>query len=275
MILPSSLVFIVGLIFGSFLNVVIYRLKSGQDVFFGRSFCPECKTQLKWYDLIPIFSFIYLRGRCRYCHKQISWQYPIVEILSGLIWVGVFYKVFGFQPPLNPPLIKGGIWGGLNFIYYIFILSSFLIIAVYDANWKIIPNKIVYPAITVALMYSLFNAFKFQNIEILKSLNLEILKYLNFEIFIYHLFAAMIAFLFFFLIYFFSKGKAMGLGDAKLGFLIAMFLGPSLAFFAFTLSFILGAVYAIILLILGKKTLKDKIALAPFLGVSTAIIFFL
>jgi len=237
------LAFLFGLVFGSFLNVVIYRLKSGDSIRFGRSFCPRCKTILKWHDLVPLLSFFLLKGQCRHCRKKISWQYPAVEILSGLIWVFVWNLGFG-------------IW---NFIYYIFILSAFLVIAIYDFKWKIIPDKIIYPAIAVVLIFNLF----------------EILKYQNIAIFLWPLSVAIIAFLFFFSIFYFSKGRAIGLGDAKLAFLIGLFLEPELAFFAFTLSFILGAVYAIILLILGKKTLKDKIALAPFLSASTAIIFFL
>ena len=145
------LIFIIGLIFGSFLNVVIYRLKNDLPIS-GRSFCPRCRAQLKWSDLIPVFSFLWLRGRCRYCHKKISWQYPIVEILSGFIWVGVFYKVFGFNSLLFPPLLIRGGLGGLDFIYYIFIISALLVIAVYDFKWKIIPDKIIYSAIAVALI---------------------------------------------------------------------------------------------------------------------------
>ena len=94
------LVFIFGMIAGSFLNVVIYRLNPALKLkggVFGRSMCPNCKTQLKWYDLVPILSFFWLKRRCRYCLKKISWQYPVVEILSGLIWVLVFWKVFGFN----------------------------------------------------------------------------------------------------------------------------------------------------------------------------------
>ena len=239
MILLSSFVF--GLVFGSFLNVVVYRLKTRQNIYFGGSFCPECKTQLKWYDLIPLLSFIYLRGRCRYCRKKISWQYPIVEILSGLIWVLVFYK---FALPAEA-LAKAGV---LNIIYYIFILSIFLVIAVYDFKWRIIPDKIVYPAIAVALVYN-FN--------------------------ISSLITAAVAFLFFFLIYFFSKGKAMGLGDAKLAFLIGLFLSFPLAIVAFILAFIIGAVFGIILIGLGKKSLKSRIAFGPFLVLGATISFFL
>jgi len=238
--LLSSFVF--GLVFGSFLNVVIHRLKTRQDIVLGGSFCPECKTRLRWYDLMPLLSFTFLKGKCRYCHKKISWQYPIVELISAFLWVSVFYK-FGIS------------W---NAIYHIFILSALLVIAVYDFKWQIIPDKIIYPAIIVAFIYSILNAFKLG----------------DFKIFLEPLFAALIAFLFFFLFFYFSKGKAMGLGDAKLAFLIGLFLGPLLAIAAFMLSFIIGAIFGIILIGLGNKSLKSQIALGPFLVLGAVITLF-
>ena len=236
MMLLSSFVF--GLVFGSFLNVIIYRLKTpprrggtARGIIFGRSFCPECKARLKWFDLIPLLSFIFLRGRCRYCNKTISWQYPIVEILSGFIWVFVWSLGFEF-------------W---NFIYYIFIFSALLVIAVYDFKWKIIPDKIIYPAIAVALIYN-FNVSS--------------------------LLVATAAFLFFFSIYFFSNGKAMGLGDAKLAILIGLFLSPAAALMAFITAFVIGAISGIILIVFGKKTLKSQIAFGPFMVIGATIAFF-
>ncbi len=251
MILLSSFVF--GLVFGSFLNVVIYRLKNGRNIIFGRSFCPECKNLLKWYDLIPILSFIWLRKYCRYCHKKISWQYPIVELISGLLWVLIFYK-FGIS------LIN---------IYYLFIFSLFLVIVVYDFEWRIIPDKIVYPAIVIVLIFNLFNAFSAIDGSASGG------KIGNLRIFIEPLFAALVAFLFFFMFFYFSKGRAMGLGDAKLAFLIGLFLSPLLAIVAFMLAFIIGAVFGIILIGLGKKSLKSQIAFGPFLVLGVTIAFFL
>ncbi len=236
MILLSSFVF--GLIFGSFLNVIIYRLRTRQNIIFGGSFCPECKTKLRWYDLIPLLSFVFLRGRCRYCSKAISWQYPIVELLSGLLWV--FIWNLGFD-----------IW---HFIYYIFIFSSLLIIAVCDFRRKIIPNKVVYPAIVVALAYNIFSPDKGGLWGVLLT--------------------AAAAFSFFFSIYFFSKGKAMGLGDAKLAFLAGLFLSPISAVVAFTLSFIIGAIFGIILIVFGKKAFKSQIAFGPFMVIGTTAAFF-
>jgi len=276
------LVFIFGLVFGSFLNVIVYRLKSGEPIGLSRSFCPYCKTTLKWYDLVPLLSFIYLRGRCRYCRKKISWQYPIVEILSGLIWVIVAYKInFQFFPTFQsgssisqPNLGNLGEIGTIFiFLYYIFILSSLLVIAVYDFKWRIIPDKIVYPAIAAALIFNLFEISKYQN--------LEILKYLNIEIFIWPLLVAIVAFLFFFAIFYFSNGKAMGLGDAKLSFLIGLFLSPLLAIAAFMLAFVIGAIFGIILIGLGKIFshykkwgMKSQIAFGPFLVLGAFLAFF-
>ena len=229
------------------MNVVIYRLnpalrlKSGV---FGRSICPNCRTVLKWYDLVPLLSFIYLRGLCRHCHKKISWQYPIVELISGLLWVLIFYK-FALPAEAASLAEKAGV---LDIIYYIFIFSSLLVIAVYDFKWRIIPDKIVYPAIAVALVYN-FN--------------------------ISSLITAAVAFLFFFLFFYFSKGRAMGLGDAKLAFLIGLFLSLLLAIASFMLAFIIGAAFGIILIGLGKKTLKSQIVFGPFLVLGATIAFFL
>ena len=262
-------VFIMGLIFGSFINVVIYRLNPALKLkggVFGRSMCPKCKTQLKWHDLIPVLSFVFLKGHCRYCDKKISWQYPIVEILSGLIWAGVFYKscfYVNFSPfgscPEGTQL--------LNIFYQIFILSSLLIIAVYDLNRRIIPDRIVYPAIAIVFLYNIFDFFKFQNLETFKLLN-------NIETFIWPLFTASVAFLFFFSIFYFSKGRAMGFGDVKLAFLIGLFLSPLLAVSAFILAFIAGAIFGIILLWLSNKTLKSQIAFGPFLVFGVFFAFF-
>ena len=282
------LVFIFGMIAGSFLNVVIYRLNPALKLkggVFGRSMCPNCKTQLKWYDLVPVLSFFWLKIRCRHCHKKISWQYPIVEILSGLIWILVFNKnLDNFQFQISNFQL-------LNIFYQIFIFSVFLVIAVYDFKWKIIPDKIVYPAIIVIFIYNFFKSFKLLNLEISKYFqpaadpplaeNFEILKYINIETFIYPLLVASIAFLFFFLIYYFSSGRAMCLGDAKLAFLIGLFLGPVSAAAALMLAFVIGAIFGIILLVLGKIfsyykkwEMKSQIAFGPFLVLGAFIAFF-
>ncbi|MEK7087478.1 MAG: prepilin peptidase, partial [Patescibacteria group bacterium] len=204
----------------------------------------------------------WLRGRCRYCQKKISWQYPAVEFMSGLLWVLIFYNHKlnnNFQFPISN-------FQYIGVFYEIFILSALLVIAVYDFKWYIIPDKIIYPAIALALIFNLFNAFSAIGGSASggKSLNIETFK----------LFTAFIAFLFFFSIYFFSRGRAMGLGDGKLAFLIGLFLIPLLTAITLILAFIIGALFGIILVVFKKKSWKSQIAFGPFLIISVFITFF-
>ena len=116
---------------GSFLNCVIYRLEKEESFLKGRSYCPRCKHKLGLLDLIPVLSFMWLRGRCRYCHEKISVQYPLVEIATGLL----FLLTYKLQPTTY------------NFIIVPFMVAIF----VYDLKHYIIPDKVIYPAIAVAL----------------------------------------------------------------------------------------------------------------------------
>ncbi|MBI2038330.1 MAG: prepilin peptidase [Candidatus Nealsonbacteria bacterium] len=126
-------IFIFGLIVGSFLNSVVFRLEQSQSFLLGRSFCPHCKHQLSWLDLIPIFGFLILKGKCRYCQQKISWQYPLVELATGLIFLAIFNYQFTI----------------FNFI----IACFFIIIFIYDLKHYIIPDRVVFPAIGAALVF--------------------------------------------------------------------------------------------------------------------------
>lgn len=103
------IIFAFGLFIGSFLNCVIYRLEQGKSFLKGRSYCPHCKHQLFWQDLIPVLSFFILRGKCRYCQKSISWQYPLVELATGIIFILCFllapYQALLWCGVLPKPLI--------------------------------------------------------------------------------------------------------------------------------------------------------------------------
>ncbi|MDO8601418.1 MAG: prepilin peptidase [bacterium] len=135
--LTSLFIFIFGLIAGSFLNSVIYRLEQGQSFIKGRSFCPHCKHQLAWQDLIPLFSFLILKGKCRYCRQKISWQYPLVELTAGLLFVLIFF-------------VQG--WPSLG--WNLIIACFFIIIFVYDLKHYIIPDRVIYPAIIMAWIFN-------------------------------------------------------------------------------------------------------------------------
>jgi len=228
-------VFIFGLCIGSFLNCIIYRLETKKSLE-GRSFCPKCKKQLVWNDLIPVFSFLSLKGKCRYCQKKISCQYPLIEILTGLVFLLIFNQL-QFSNLI-----------GLLFLFY--IVSSLIIIFVYDLKHYEIPDKVLIPAIIVALIYCI--VFNFSG-----ALN--------------NLLAAFLAFSFFFSIFWFSKGKWMGFGDVKFAILIGLLLGTLNTLLALFLAFFFGAIIGIILMISEKKGLKSEIPFGPFLVSGTIL----
>ena len=137
-------IFLFGLCIGSFLNVVIYRLEKEKKLS-GRSFCPHCKHTLSWKDLVPVFSFLWLMGSCRYCSKKISWQYLVVEIATGLVFLIIFSLQYFNFTVLN--LIN------IAFLWYIW--TALIVIFVYDLKHYIIPDKILFPAIIITFSYQL------------------------------------------------------------------------------------------------------------------------
>ena len=257
----SVVVFILGLTVGSFLNCVIYRLKTGQNFLKGHSSCPHCLHQLKWYDLIPVLSFILLKGKCRYCKKPISWQYPLVELITGLLFLQIFN--FQFFWTLSGGLSVGllfnefSIFNFLNLIYYWLIVSLLIVIFVYDLKWYVIPDKIVYPAIIIALIFnfqfSIFNQFSIFKFSILSALGTSI---------------------FFLAIFLISRGKWLGFGDVKLAFFMGLFLGFPDILVALFLAFLIGAMIGLGLIIFKKKGLKSEIPFGPFLITGTLIALF-
>jgi prepilin signal peptidase PulO-like enzyme (type II secretory pathway) len=248
--LISFFTLLFGLIVGSFLNCVIYRLETGESFLKGRSHCPHCKHVLGWKDLIPILSFIILKGKCRYCGKKISFQYPIVELATGIL-AFLFFK----------PLILNPTISNLQSAIYNFLISCFLIVIFFfDLKHYIIPDKVIYPAIFVSgIWYFVFGIF----------LNF----YPKSEI-RYTLYSAIGASLFFLFIYLISKGKWLGFGDVKLAILMGIFLGFPKILVALFFSFFIGAIIGIGLILTKKKTLKSEVPFAPFLVLGTFIALF-
>lgn len=245
--------FILGLIAGSFLNCVIYRLEKDQSFLRGRSFCPGCKHTLCWYDLIPIFSFLALQGKCRYCRKKISWQYPAVELATGLIFV----LIFNFFAQGGPAW--GGQFSPLNFqnlinIIYLFVTACLLIIVfVYDLKHYLIPEKVLFLATGLALLYNILY-FRFY---ILNSL-----------------YSAIGASLFFLLIFLVSRGKWMGFGDVELAFFMGFFLGFPNILVALFLAFSIGAIIGVGLIVSGRKRWGSELPFGPFLVLGTFLALF-
>ena len=249
------LIFLFGLTLGSFLNCLIYRFEVGENFLRGRSYCPHCKHILSWKDLIPVFSFIILKGKCRYCKKPISWQYPLVELTTAIL----FLLIFNY---LSKARVgdEGGAFSDLHFSFFIFIIACFLIIIfVYDLKHYIIPDKIIYPAIGTAFIYNILNSYFVihNSYSIVNSLE-----------------AAFIVSAFFLAVILISRGKWLGLGDVKLAFFMGLFLGFPNILFALFLAFSIGAIIGIGLIISGKKTLKSEVPFGPFLVTGTFLAMF-
>lgn len=233
------LIFILGLMIGSFINCVIYRLHVNQSFLKGRSYCPYCKHQLEFLDLIPIFSFIFLKGKCRYCQAKISWQYPIVEFVTGLIFI-IIYFVWSKSP----------VFGYLVLYRNLFFATFLIIIFIYDFKYQLVSDQIVIWSAIIAFLLNLLLGISWLNLLI----------------------GAIIGSSFFLAQYFVSKGKWIGLGDAYLGFLIGVMLGWQRVVLAVMLAYLIGSITAAILVLFKKEEWKSKIALGPFLAIGTFIV---
>lgn len=240
--------FIFGLIIGSFLNVVICRLHTARS-FGGRSACMSCQIKLKWYELIPLFSFLSLRGRCRSCETRISIQYPLVEFVTGLIFSLLFLK---FQPLFYSDIFMFAI----NYVYYAIAFSLLVVVAVYDLKHKIIPDilSFVFGALAFIGLFLFVDNNFFPHIPT----SLEFLS----GVFIALPFA---------LLWLVSGGRWMGLGDAKLALGIGWLLGFSSALSGLLVAFWSGAIVGVALVVLSKNSkfrkigMKSEIPFAPFL----------
>ena len=247
-------VFLLGTIIGSFLNVVIFRFNTGRTIVTGRSICMTCNRNLRWYELIPVFSFLIQSGKCRRCASRISHQYPLVELVTGLVFAFVAFK---FLPLLSASY---SLYMFLV-VLYVFIFSLLIVISVYDLRHKIIPDKLVYVFIIISFLSIFINPSLLENVLVLPTFSALISG---------PLFA-----LPFVLFWFFSKGRLMGLGDGKLILGIGWMLGLSQGLFAIIVSFWIGTIVSLLLLVLSKKkmSMKTEIPFAPFLIISTFVTF--
>lgn len=244
------IIFLTGLAVGSFLNCVIYRLEKDTTFLKGRSRCPKCNHTLNWQDLIPILSFLILRGRCRYCNKKISRHYPLVEFATGILFVLI----------INNQLLTINLGNLLTTTYWLLMACFLIIIFIYDLKHYIIPDRVIYPAILLSIIWLILSSTFF---------NLSPKSYLFNSIF-----SALGAGFFFLAIVFLSKETLMGWGDVKLAFLMGLFLGFPKILVALLLAFLIGAIIGIEEIIVGRKTLKSEIPFAPFLVGGTFLAMF-
>lgn len=262
--LISFFIFLLGAAVGSFLNVLADRLPRQKSIG-GRSQCDHCGRILEWRDLMPVWSFFVLRGRCRTCRGRISWQYPITEISTGLI----FLLIFNFQLPIFSEISNAdfSFLPVLNLIYYLFIASCLIAIFIADLKYYIIPDKIVWPAIWISLFYRFFEIYNFKIWNLFGHRSSVIGHFLP------YLLAGLGAAAFFVAIVAITRGNGMGWGDVKLAFLLGLFLGWPLILWSMFLAFFAGASVGVFLIVLGRKTMKSQIPFGPFLAGAALLIF--
>jgi len=258
--------FLLGASFGSFLNVLIFRYEPGAAVFgrhlSGRSFCPRCKKKLSWYELLPIVSFIIQRGKCRGCRQSISFQYPIVEIVSGLIVITVL-QVLGVTPD------------GLIFTIALLIL---LAASVIDIRHYVIPDALTLIILALGVIRTaIITIGESSNIFLPSNTFLGTYGYVFSFIaspLITHSVAALVAGVFFAAIILLSKGKAMGWGDAKLAFATGLLMGWPDIILVLMIAFIIGAVVGISMIFARVKKMKDALPFGPFIAIGAATVIY-
>jgi len=264
-ILFALILFYIGAAIGSFLSVIIYRYRHNKKgVLFGRSMCPKCGTALAAIDLIPIFSFTALRGRCRYCKKRIAPHYILIELITGLIFTLLYWKIQFISFDETAPFLT---FSWMKFLIYLYAgVESAILIGVffYDLLYKEIPNIFTYPGIGLAVSEAIIaHVLHFSNQEALfPSLN---------EIF----YGLLIAFALFEGQRFLSKGKWIGLGDSILAYLMAILLGWKFLLIAIFAAYAMGTIVGLSLIVARKATMRSAIPFGPFLatGVFLAIFF--
>jgi prepilin signal peptidase PulO-like enzyme (type II secretory pathway) len=258
-------IFILGTLIGSFINVVGLRYNSGLSISSGRSKCFSCDTPIKWYDLIPVFSYFFLLGRCRNCKSKISLQYPIIELVTGLVFVGIIVRQVSLWP-LYSGFNYGLLYSVLFSLYYFVIFSILFVITIYDFRHKIIPNFFVY--LFIFLSFCKLFLFIWVKYPDLGTQDL------------FDILSPFILFSFFASLWLFSSGRWIGFGDAKLVLGIGALLGFTYGVGAVVLGFWIGALWSIFLLFNSKFLNKEKninlqseLPFAPFLILGTVIVF--
>jgi prepilin signal peptidase PulO-like enzyme (type II secretory pathway) len=237
----TIIIFLFGAILGSFANVVIVRLKEASSLW-GRSRCPACKTRIRPHHLVPIISWMFLRGRCASCGKKISIHYPLVELLAGALAV---LAALQFDPFLSVASLG-------QFLSVFFFFWWLLVCAVFDLRWKLLPVEFM----AVGTVFFLLLSVGFGS-----------------DAFFSSLIGLGVGAGFFGLQYGLSRGAWVGLGDVWLGGLLGAGLGWPRVGFALAIAYAMGAIVALVLLLAGIVTRKTRLPLAPFLAAGSLAVF--
>lgn len=234
-------VFIFGTIIGSFLNVCIFRIPLEESIVFSPSHCADCGKKLKWYDMFPIISWIVLKGKCRFCGSKISCRYPLVEFMSGIVFLFVYFRY------------------GLSFetVKYLIFASLIIVIGFIDLDTTDVYSSTIIAGIVSFVIAILVNYILFK-------VNFDI----KFSI-INCILGGVIGAGFIFLIIFFTHG--MGSGDAEICFVCGLFLGIKNVVFMLFLSVVIGGIIGVLLVLFGKRKRTDYIPFGPFIAFSSIV----
>lgn len=228
--------FIFGLVFGSFFNVVGLRVPKGESIAFPPSHCTKCDRQLTALDLVPVLSFLFLKGKCRSCGEKIHWVYPLMEAITGVLFT-LSFLLLGFTPEL---------------IIAILFVSLLVIITVSDIAYMLIPDKVLLPFAVVLLALRFF---------------------IPLDPWWDALLGAAVGFLLLFLVAIVSKG-GMGGGDIKLFFVIGLVLGTAGTLMTLFFASLIGTVVGIFQLRIQKKGRKTPVPFGPSIALAAIIVYF-
>ncbi|MDD4290255.1 MAG: prepilin peptidase [Patescibacteria group bacterium] len=237
------LFFILGAIFGSFLDCLIYRIYREKSIL-GRSFCVSCNKILGFLDLIPIFSYIFLRGKCRHCKSKFGIEHFLVEFILGVLFVFGYWLFFSSNLWIYGNLI-------ISFIFYLILVFLLSFIFIYDLKYYLVVDVFVYVGILLSIVFNLIIGSDFYNI----------------------LYGVILGIGFFGIQYLLSNGKWLGSGDILLGTLMGSLLGIKNTIVALMICYFSGAMLGILFLIFKKKKMKSKIPLGPFISFGIFISF--
>ncbi len=268
--LTETALFAIGLAIGSFLNVLSLRYSGDSNIFLGangRSHCVHCRTQLRWFELIPVFSFMVQRGRCRSCHRALSWQYPIVEIACGFIFLIPAFLFNAFDPL--------GYQIGLS-VLWTAAFTLLLLVFVVDFRIFLIPDEIniVLACLGVAFIALQSHYGQFGNFFGSLLGPAASVFGLRESIWMNHVAAALSAMAFFGAVFLITRGRGMGLGDVKLAGALGLLMGWPDILFLIVIAFLIGSAVSLVLIAFRKKGFKDMVPFGPFLVTAAALIFF-
>ncbi|HTW96316.1 MAG TPA: prepilin peptidase [Candidatus Methylomirabilis sp.] len=239
--------FLLGAVIGSFTNCFVWRLHENETLL-NRSYCPKCREQIAWYDNIPVLSFVILRGRCRHCGKPISWQYPLVELATAILFAVAFYLNLRSYFPDGLDIYSWFLLADDHFLASLIkqwlVIFAAMAIFVYDWRWYLIPDSVALPAALFAFLLNLYLGADW----------------------LVMIYCVLIGGGFFLAQFLVSRGKWVGGGDVRLGILLGAVLGRyDLLILALVLTYFIGSAIGLSLVAIGKKHWSSKLPLGVFL----------